>query len=71
MTSVVSADSVVLERDGLLECIEVLNQYCCEVYKDGIIPPGVKGCIEKLNDKVKLCEGQLSWLTHLLESTKS
>jgi len=51
------------EREGLMEAIICLQGYCEEVYKDGILPPGLKICIDKLGDKLKLVEEEIKYIT--------
>ena len=51
------------EREGLMEAIVCLQGYCEEVYKDGILPPGLKICIDKLGDKLKLVEEEIKFIT--------
>lgn len=50
------------EKEGLVEAILCLRAYCEEVYKDGIIPPGLKMCIDKLGDKQKLVEEEIRFI---------
>ena len=46
-----------------MEAIVCLQAYCEEVYKDGILPPGLKICIDKLGDKLKLVEEEIKYIT--------
>ena len=51
------------EKEGLTEAILCLRGYCEEVYKDGILSPGLKMCIDKLGDKLKLVEEEIKYIT--------
>jgi len=62
----ISAETILKEREGLDECITVLELYCEEVYKDGILPEGVKVCIDKLKSKRTLVTDQIEWITRSL-----
>lgn len=55
-------DKLIMEREGLLEGITTLEAYTEEVYKDSTEPPGLRMCIDKLKDKLKLVDGELDWL---------
>jgi len=61
-------ESVTLEREGLIECIAVLMAYTEEVYKEEPCP-GVKMCVDKLRDKITLCDGQLKRLEVMKAAT--
>ena len=51
------------EKDGLLEAIVCLQSYCDEVYKNDIIPKGLRMCVDKLGDKLKLVEEEMKFIT--------
>jgi hypothetical protein len=70
-------ETLMMERDGLLEGFCVLTEYVEEMYKykdpDGelygqyTVPPGLKMFIDKTKDKLKLVEDEINWLTRSKE----
>jgi len=55
-------DKLSMEREGLLEGITALEAYSEEVYKGTTEPPGLRMCVDKLKDKLKLVDGEIEWL---------
>lgn len=68
-------DTTVMERDGLLETLTVIEEYIEEVYKVKNVdadtygqyttPGGLTMTVNKLKEKLKMCEAHIEWLNHV------
>ena len=65
--AVEAVDNGLLERDGLIEALTVLDAYVKEIYKEEC-PDSMKMVMEKMKDKLELVEGHLRHYRALVES---